>query len=189
MLSSFGPLYRYVFVSRILKVNPLINVPRSITASPPRHRVVIPSPPSSSFPSSPVSAPTHLSPPNSLSQTPTPRAFPPLPPSPIASSHRTAPSLPTSPAVHPSSLSSQPSETPKPKNLFYPSASTSLSPSSSGSGTTLTYHLITPQLALLSLIPTPVFETRRGLVEYNVVFFREGVQEICEVEEEARKLA
>lgn len=57
--------------------------------------------------------------------------------------------------------------------------------SSSGS-TTLTYHLITRNLALLALIPTAVFEERRGLVEYNVVFFREGVQEICDVEEEVR---
>lgn len=36
----------------------------------------------------------------------------------------------------------------------------------------------------MALIPTEVFEERRGLVEYNVVFFREGVQEICEAEEE-----
>lgn len=50
------------------------------------------------------------------------------------------------------------------------------------------YHLITPTLALLALVPTAVYESRRGLVEYNVVFFREGVQEICEVEEEARQI-
>jgi Ras-related GTP-binding protein C/D len=56
-------------------------------------------------------------------------------------------------------------------------------PVSTGS-TTLTYHLITKSLALLALIPTGVYEERRGLVEYNVVFFREGVQEICDVEEE-----
>lgn len=72
--------------------------------------------------------------------------------------------------------------------LFYPSASTTLSaPISVSTGsTTLTYHLITKNLALLALIPTGVFEDRRGLVEYNVVFFREGVQEICDVEEEVR---
>ncbi|KAH9481309.1 GTP-binding protein gtr2 [Psilocybe cubensis] len=52
--------------------------------------------------------------------------------------------------------------------------------------TTLTYHLITQHLALLALIPAHVYTERRGLVEYNVVFFREGVQEICEIEEEAR---
>ena len=42
-------------------------------------------------------------------------------------------------------------------------------------------------LALLALLPTSVYEEKRGLVEYNVVFLREGVQEICEVEEEARR--
>lgn len=70
------------------------------------------------------------------------------------------------------------------KELFYPSAATSLHPATPGS--TLTYNLITPQLALLAILPTPVFEGRRGLLEYNVVFFREGVQEICLVEHEAR---
>lgn len=73
---------------------------------------------------------------------------------------------------------------PPPKPLFYPSASTSLSPGSTE--TTVTCHLITPQLALLALIPTQTFEGRRGLVEYNVVCFREGVQEIWQVELEAR---
>ncbi|KAI0749736.1 Gtr1/RagA G protein conserved region-domain-containing protein [Daedaleopsis nitida] len=73
------------------------------------------------------------------------------------------------------------------KPAFYPSAAASLAPTAAGAGTTLTYHLITHQLALLALIPTGVFAARRGLVEYNVVFFREGVQEICEVEFEARR--
>ncbi|KAF9223714.1 Gtr1 raga G protein Gtr2 [Gyrodon lividus] len=68
------------------------------------------------------------------------------------------------------------------KALFYPSASTSLSPSHPG--TTLTYHLVTPHLALLALLPTTVYEMRRGLVEWNVVWFREGVGEIWEVEKE-----
>ncbi|KAH8831447.1 Gtr1/RagA G protein Gtr2 [Flagelloscypha sp. PMI_526] len=67
----------------------------------------------------------------------------------------------------------------------YPSASTSLL-SSGSPGTTLTYHKITPHLALLALLPTSVFEARRGLVEYNVVFFRDGVKQIWEVESEAR---
>lgn len=53
-------------------------------------------------------------------------------------------------------------------------------------GTTIAYHVVTRRLALLALIPTAVWEQRRGLVEYNVVFFREGVQEICDVEEEVR---
>jgi Ras-related GTP-binding protein C/D len=35
-------------------------------------------------------------------------------------------------------------------------------------------------------MPHPdVFEERRGLLEYNVVFFREGVQEIAVVERDA----
>ncbi|KAF8121762.1 Gtr1 raga G protein Gtr2 [Boletus edulis] len=60
---------------------------------------------------------------------------------------------------------------PSTKAPFYPSASTSLSPSQP---VTLTYHLVTPHLALM----------RRGLVEWNVVWFREGVREIWEVEKE-----
>lgn len=66
--------------------------------------------------------------------------------------------------------------------LIYPSASASLTPSHPG--TTLTYHLVTPHLALLTLLPTTVYEMRRGLVEWNVVWFREGVREIWEVEKE-----
>ena len=54
-------------------------------------------------------------------------------------------------------------------------------------GTTLTYYQATPTLALLALVPSAVFAARRGLLEYNVVFFREGVQEICEVEADARR--
>jgi len=50
----------------------------------------------------------------------------------------------------------------------------------------VTYYLITKHLALLALVPTSVYIEKRGLLEYNVVFFREGVQEICNVEEEAR---
>jgi len=108
------------------------------------------------------------------------------------------PSIPSpSPSVHAlSSPSSQSDDLSRPlpqtshnnlKELFYPSASTSLSPGASG--TTLTFHVITPQLALLALLPTPVYEMRRGLVEYNVVFFREGVQEIWQVEKDARKIS
>ena len=41
---------------------------------------------------------------------------------------------------------------------------------------------------MLTLLPTHTYETKRGLVEYNVVFFREGIQEICDVEEEMRKI-
>jgi Ras-related GTP-binding protein C/D len=72
-----------------------------------------------------------------------------------------------------------------PKELFYPSSSTTITPATPG--TTLTYHLITRNLALLAVIPTNVYDHRRGLLEYNVVFFREGVQEICNIEEESRE--
>ncbi|XP_006459064.1 hypothetical protein AGABI2DRAFT_217958 [Agaricus bisporus var. bisporus H97] len=71
------------------------------------------------------------------------------------------------------------------KAMFYPSAATSLHASTPG--TTLTFHGITSSLALLALVPTAVYEGRRGLLEYNVVFFREGVQEICDVETEVRE--
>ena len=84
------------------------------------------------------------------------------------------------PNAHPVSFKDQK------KQPFYPSASTTLSAPISTGSTTLTYHLITSNLALLALIPTGVYEGRRGLLEYNVVFFREGVQEICDVDEEAR---
>lgn len=71
------------------------------------------------------------------------------------------------------------------KEMLYPSAAASLHPATPG--TTLTYHEITSSLALLALVPTPVYEGRRGLLEYNVVFFREGVQEISDVERETRE--
>ncbi|KAF7328007.1 Ras-related GTP-binding protein D [Mycena kentingensis (nom. inval.)] len=73
------------------------------------------------------------------------------------------------------------------QDRFYPSAAVSLHPSTPG--TTLTYHLVTPHLALVALVPSSVYEGRRGLLEYNVVFVREGVQEIWQVEKEARGLA
>ncbi|KAG1811698.1 hypothetical protein EV424DRAFT_119012 [Suillus variegatus] len=39
-------------------------------------------------------------------------------------------------------------------------------------GTTLMYHLVMPHLALLALLPTTAYDMRRGLVEWNVVWFR-----------------
>jgi Ras-related GTP-binding protein C/D len=69
----------------------------------------------------------------------------------------------------------------KDSRSFYPSAAVTLA-----QGATLTYHLITPQLALLAMLHPGVFEERRGLLEYNAVFFREGVQEIAVVERDAR---
>ena len=97
---------------------------------------------------------------------------------------------PSSPAPTTPSANRPPSGSPVDgaKPLFYPCAAASLAPTAAGAGTTLTYHLITAQLALLAIIPTGVFAARRGLVEYNVVFFREGVQEICDVEAEVRRV-
>ena len=96
----------------------------------------------------------------------------------------------THPLPAPTRTSAPPSvHTPQPNPTnFYPSSSTTLNtPSSpSGASTTLSYHLITKHLALLALLPSTVYEERRGLVEYNVVFFRQGVQEICAEEEHAR---
>lgn len=80
--------------------------------------------------------------------------------------------------------SSRPSSVKRHKDVFYPSAATSLHPSTPGN--TLTYHLITSRLALLAVLPTNVYESRRGLIEYNVVFFREGIQEICDADTESR---
>lgn len=60
-----------------------------------------------------------------------------------------------------------PTPTKPKKQMFYPSSSTSLMPD-----TTLMYQQINPRLALLALFPTTVWETKRGLVEYNVVFLR-----------------
>ncbi|KAG1877231.1 Gtr1/RagA G protein conserved region-domain-containing protein [Suillus subluteus] len=53
-------------------------------------------------------------------------------------------------------LSSSSSHGPPSKPHFYPSAATSLSPSRPG--TTLTYHFVTPHLALLALLPTMVYD-------------------------------
>lgn len=73
---------------------------------------------------------------------------------------------------------------PKSPPAFAPSAALSLA-----QGTTLAFRQLTPALALLVLLPTTVFEARRGLLEWNVVFFRQGVQEIVGVETEVRASA
>ncbi|ESK94019.1 gtr1 g protein gtr2 [Moniliophthora roreri MCA 2997] len=143
---------------------------RSASASPQRHRRPLP-------PTPPPSASS------SSSLSPDPQAL-----SPGLSSDL---STPTTPKVTTIVINSKTDNGATPsserkfsKELFYPCAATSLY--SSPPGTTLTCHVITEQLVLIALLPTTVFEGRRGLVEYNVVFFREGVQEICDVEREAR---
>jgi len=119
-----------------------------------------------------------------------PRRPLPMTPPPSASSMSSLSIMPARPSsftehmVHEANTSHNSTVHRPPRDLFYPSAATSLYPSTPG--TTLTYHLITPQLALLALLPTSLYEGRRGLIEFNVVFFREGVQEICEVEREAK---
>jgi Ras-related GTP-binding protein C/D len=156
MLNSFGALYQSKSPMAASRLNPpsLTTTMTIATTAAPSDQ---PSP-SSPSPSSPdLSSPSSSSP---QSPTPTPSTI-----------------FPTHPSPPPSSQPSPPKKSSPP---FYPSASTSLSPSHPG--TTLTYHVVTGSLALLALLPTAVYEMRRGLVEFNVVWFREGVQEICVVE-------
>ncbi|KAI8980041.1 Gtr1/RagA G protein conserved region-domain-containing protein [Trametes punicea] len=127
---------------------------------------------------------------------------------PAASSATTPDPASGSTSATPDTTAASPAPRQRQHPRFYPSAAASLAPTAAGGavvgagggggagaaaaaaggGTTLTYHLITPQLALLALVPSTVFAARRGLLEYNVVFFREGVQEICDVEAEARRV-
>ncbi|KAL4247598.1 GTP-binding protein [Abortiporus biennis] len=181
MLNSFGPLYRSATESPIHKRVPSM---KSSTSTP--------------IPSNTASPSGPLSPSTSASHTPTVHDFPLPPPSPGVTKRTTphqTPVIGTQPSAHPphSAHNFRPNSSStlksKQKQLFYPSASTTLSPTSPNSGTTLTYHQITKHLALLTLIPNAVWESRRGLLEYNVVFFREGVQEICDVEDEMRRSA
>ncbi|KAI1797011.1 Gtr1/RagA G protein conserved region-domain-containing protein [Ganoderma leucocontextum] len=195
-LNAFGPLYK------------------SISASPLRMRTVPPDPADSPLPSPSISpqqpqsslalAPPNTSHPNS--RLASPLASPhrstrstqqspvvsqqPLPSPPLPRPPHAAPPPPSNPAPTSPGANGHPDNSPidGAKPLFYPCAAASLAPTAAGAGTTLTYHLITAQLALLAIIPTGVFAARRGLVEYNVVFFREGVQEICDVEAEARRV-
>ncbi|PAV16150.1 gtr1 g gtr2 [Pyrrhoderma noxium] len=62
------------------------------------------------------------------------------------------------------------------RTVFHPTATASLSPHY-----TLIFQSITPRLALLALVTTDIWKTKRGLVEYNIVYFREGVQEIYDL--------
>ncbi|RDX57093.1 hypothetical protein OH76DRAFT_1394861 [Lentinus brumalis] len=193
-LNAFGPLYKSISASpprmRTVPVDSSDSPPPSAPASPEPHPPSTAASNSNSRLASPLASPTaaplsaHQSP--QVTHQPLPSASLPRPPH---ASHST-----TSSTAHPSDPNAQgngnghaPAGGSKP--LFYPCAAASLAPTAAGTGTTLTYHLITPKLALVALIPTGVFQARRGLVEYNVVFFREGVQEICEVESDARKVA
>ncbi|KAK7050855.1 GTP-binding protein gtr2 [Paramarasmius palmivorus] len=146
---------------------------RSVSASPQRRRPIPPTPPPSASSSSSLSPDLKGSAPGSASDVSAPTT-PRVSTTRIDSSHDT----------NNDDGATNSSERKPSKQLFYPCAATSLH--SSTPGTTLTCHAITDELVLIALLPTTVFESRRGLIEYNVVFFREGVQEICDVEREAR---
>ncbi|KAL7278969.1 hypothetical protein ACG7TL_006801 [Trametes sanguinea] len=211
-LNAFGPLYKSVSASPFR----MRNDPSPPSAAPSMPASPLP-PPKFTLPSastSQLASPTSPSPPPSSTQSPnTSSTILPVPitasPSPLSprapsSTSTPAPPSPNPSAPTPSSTSIPPSRARTPAPRFYPSAAASLAPTATvggaagagvgvgqgapAGGTTLTYHLITPQLALLALVPSGVFAARRGLVEYNVVFFREGVQEICEVEADARRI-
>ncbi|OJT15029.1 GTP-binding protein gtr2 [Trametes pubescens] len=183
-LNAFGPLYKSISASPSRMYPPPPDLaPRSAGPSAPGS----PRPPTvagRSHPTSRAQSPalsSHLSPQITDSFLP-----PPITTSPGALA---PPSLPSSLAPSLATPASTAPATPAPpKPRFYPSAAASLSPTAAGAGTTITYHLVADGLALLALIPAGVFAARRGLVEYNVVFFREGVQEICAVEKDARKI-
>lgn len=69
--------------------------------------------------------------------------------------------VPTPPVTTPTT------EPVKRKAVFHPSSAVSLTPY-----TTLVFHAVTARLALVALLPTSVWEGKRGLVEYNIVYFR-----------------
>ncbi|KAM5537166.1 hypothetical protein V8D89_009099 [Ganoderma adspersum] len=195
-LNAFGPLYKSIMASplrmRTVPPDPADSPEPSPSTSPqqPQSALAL-APPDTSHPgsrlASPLASPRHSA--RSTQQSPVVNQQP-LPSSPLPRSPHSALASPSTPAAAtpPSNGQSGNSPIDGAKPLFYPCAAASLAPTAAGAGTTLTYHLITSQLALLAIIPTGVFAARRGLVEYNVVFFREGVQEICDVEAEARRV-
>lgn len=162
--------------------------PSNVTPSTPTS--ISPTVTANSLPSSPLtqftySSPTILSAATSRSPTPTHTGTAASPTTSLISA--TAPAPSRSNSHHGSSTQSSAgaelTTAPKaPKPAFFPSSSVTLTQFN-----TLVYYEITSRLALLALLPTHVWETRRGLVEYNVVFFREGVQEIYDVEQDARR--
>ena len=75
---------------------------------------------------------------------------------------------------------------PRSTNIFYHAQHALLRLTLGSGASTFSSHLITKQLALLALRLSTVYEERRGLVECSVVFFRQGVQEICAKEKHAK---
>jgi len=53
--------------------------------------------------------------------------------------------------------------------------------------TTLAFWQVTRDLAVLAILQTSVFQTRRGLMEYNMVFLRDGVREILHLQNDVRR--
>ncbi|KAI0649461.1 Gtr1/RagA G protein conserved region-domain-containing protein [Trametes meyenii] len=203
-LNAFGPLYKSISASPFrmqasTPEPPAPPTPAGLSAPASPRPPTAGAPPSTT--SSALASPASPSAPLSSTQSPHPDNNTLLPtpaPTPTSASASTTtspspltpPTLPTSASTSTSTPTALPSPAPAaaPRPRFYPSAAASLSPTAAAAGTTLTYHLVAPRLALLALVPAGVFAARRGLVEYNVVFFREGVQEICAVEAEARRV-
>ncbi|KAH9856654.1 Gtr1/RagA G protein conserved region-domain-containing protein [Lenzites betulinus] len=181
-LNAFGPLYKSISGSPFRMYPAASQPPSAGPSAPGSPHARAPSHPATRA-QSPALASHHQSPQTSADLLPPPMTTSPTPLSPPAALP-TAP-LPTS--ALPASPSTPATAAAPPKPRFYPCAAAQLSPTAAGAGTTLTYHVVAPGLALLALVPAGVFAARRGLVEYNVVFFREGVQEICAVERAARR--
>ncbi|KAJ3769651.1 Gtr1/RagA G protein Gtr2 [Lentinula raphanica] len=122
--------------------------------------------------------------PSSISPTPSSAA--------TAKTTKSKTNAPTTESIPPplNSAQSQKVRIQTPQDLFYPCGATSLQPSSatiSGTNSMSTFTTYkNPTLVLLVLLPTAVWETRRGLVELNVIAVREGVQEIVDLEREGR---
>ncbi|KAH8117973.1 Gtr1/RagA G protein conserved region-domain-containing protein [Phellopilus nigrolimitatus] len=182
MLNQFGDLYKSTISSP--SVHPRrFELPKTQPTSPPSPL------PDASSPSSPKLANSHqsLSAAVSRSHTPTHSATPSVSTGPAHTSSSNTPARSRSNTnaksrVIDSAETDLEVQQKQKKPVFHPSSAASLTPY-----TTLVYHSITPRLALLALLPTSVWESKRGLVEYNIVYFREGVQEIYDVEQESRR--
>jgi Ras-related GTP-binding protein C/D len=138
-----------------------------------------------------------------LSPAPPPAPLPPspsalhpsLPPSPLngpPSANGSSPlSTPTSngsngtPHPDPSSSTAAP-----PRPLFAASAHASVAPTTSHASpsaiSALAFHAAGETLALVSVLPVRIWPAKRALIEYNVVWLREGVREIVREEWAAR---
>ncbi|KAF8969163.1 Gtr1/RagA G protein conserved region-domain-containing protein [Flammula alnicola] len=180
LLNQFGPLYKSIQASpnrqRQLTGTMIPNTPPPSTTSTsslsPRGPSVSSSashpsaPPTRNYsqrPTAPTNGSSGLLSPTSPTSSPSPSAVNGGSGTPSSLHAHDQPSTSTPSFTTPSPSPISMPKLQKHKDLFYPSASTALStPSSPSGGTTLTYHVITKHLALLALIPTAVFEERRG---------------------------